>query len=148
MTIDVQQYSTCVYDRGYLYGFMDVRIRRSGTALPRSTDGPDPVASPRSASGSLILVGNQLLILTVDGKLCWRPRRPKALTRWPRQSWSARVTRALPALAKAAFSFATTMPTHGLESCMPRTCVEKTEVPQPPPRADEPVSSLPRCVPS
>ena len=84
---------------------MDVRTWEKWNCVPRSTDRPDPVASPDQRPGHLILVGDQLLILTVDGKLCLAPASPKALTRWPRRSCRLTSHRALPAFAQGRLLF-------------------------------------------
>lgn len=94
------QYSTCVHRQGHLYGFHgrddvgDVELRCIELATGRIKWRKADVRP-----GHLILVNDQLLILTADGQLQLAPATPQGFEPTATATVSPHLTRAMPALA-------------------------------------------------
>jgi outer membrane protein assembly factor BamB len=100
------QYSTCVYDRGFLYGThgredageVELRCLEALTGNVRWR-------VPDFRPAHVTLVGSQLLVLTSEGRLFLAPASPEGFRPLAQATVSQRVTRALPALSRGKLFF-------------------------------------------
>ena len=95
------QYTTCVYEDGYLYG-VDGREDVGGARL-RSIDARNATVQwtvEDFGVGHLILADHKLLILRVDGHLLLAEASPKAFQKLAEATVCDHVTRAMPALSR------------------------------------------------
>lgn len=97
------QYSTCVYDKGYLYG-SDGREDTGGAVLRclEAKSGKVQWSVDDFGVANLILADGKLLILKVDGELILAEVSPKAFKKLASAHVSTGISRALPALAEGA----------------------------------------------
>lgn len=98
------QYSTCVYDQGYLYG-VDGRDDVGGAVLRclEAKSGRVQWSVDGFGVAHLILADGKLLILKTNGELILAEASPKAYRKLASAKVSDHVTRALPALANGSF---------------------------------------------
>lgn len=97
------QYSTCVYDKGYLFG-SDGREDVGGAVLRclEAKSGKVQWSVEDFGVAHLILADGKLLILKTDGELVLAEASPKAFNKLASAQVSTGISRALPALAGGA----------------------------------------------
>ena len=100
------QYSTCVYDRGYLYGTHGREDFNNGElrCLEAQT-GRVQWKVPRSGVGHVTLVGDKLLMLNNRGQLRLVEAQPGEYKELAQARVSSNTTRALPAISNGRFYF-------------------------------------------
>lgn len=100
------QYSTCVYDKGFLYG-SDGREDVGGAVLRclEAKSGKVQWSVDGFGVAHLILADGKLLILKTDGELVLAEANPKAFKKLASANVSTGISRALPALAGGALYF-------------------------------------------
>jgi len=100
------QYSTCVYDRGYLFGAHGREDFRNGELrCIEARTGKLQWKAPRSGVGHVILVNDKLLMLNHEGQLRLVRARPNKYQELARAQISTNITRSLPALSNGRFYF-------------------------------------------
>jgi outer membrane protein assembly factor BamB len=100
------QYSTCVYRDLHFYGIHGREDYQSGELrCIEAATGRVRWSAAAPLTGSLILVGDQLLILTTDGQLLLARAQPDKYTELARAKISRHLTRSLPALSQGRLYF-------------------------------------------
>jgi outer membrane protein assembly factor BamB len=100
------QYSTSVHHRGYLYGMHGREDLGTGELrCVAASTGEVKWSVPAPHTGSLILVGNQLLVLTTDGSLLLIEARSDRYAEQARTQLIRHPTRSLPALSSGKFVY-------------------------------------------
>jgi hypothetical protein len=113
------QYTTSVFRDGFLYGihgredFQDGELR-----CVEATTGKVRWKVPGFGTGHLILVGDQLLILTVKGELVLVAAQPEKHKELARSRVSPETTRSLPAYSRGRFIFRDNDQVKGRLSCL------------------------------
>ena len=113
------QYTTSVYRGGFLYGIHGREDHRNGEL--RCIEGNTGKISwkvPGFGTGHLILVNNQLLILTTEGDLVLAKAEPGKYSELARAKISSDTTRSLPAFSRGRFIFRDNADTHGRLNCL------------------------------
>lgn len=92
-------YATSVHKDGYLYGYHGRQENGQTFRCVEMKTGKVMWEIEEFGAGSVILVGNDLLLLREGGELAWGVADPKGVKAGPRKQLMPRVVRAYPALA-------------------------------------------------
>ncbi|MGE0758427.1 MAG: PQQ-binding-like beta-propeller repeat protein [Pirellulaceae bacterium] len=100
------QYATCVYHDGHLYGVHGREDFRTGELrCVEALTGQVRWSNSLALTGSVLAVGQRLLVLATDGRLTLVAARPDRYDELAAAQVSSRTTRSLPAYAAGRFVF-------------------------------------------
>lgn len=118
-TVISSQYTTCVYHKGFLYGTHGREDFANGELrCLTAITGKLQWSVKGFGIAHLILVENQLLILTTDGKLYLARASPNGFLELARRQLTTKTTRALPSLSNGRFYFRDNDSTGGRLRCL------------------------------